>query len=228
MSGFRTSGQSNEAIRAQDPDFEQLNRMLAQREILEIEADAIGNELRSPGPNGEPPAGLKDPLVDAEGYPRADVDIYRVRGQRKRLAEINTDYRKLMDEINVETKRVQALRAAQAEPLPEADDAEVQRVDDGSVKSHSNLGVIAIIDEILDGSPASEAGLVDGDELLAFGPVTTLASADPMSAIPAVVKDGVGRPIKLVVRRGEVQEKYLVPKAWGGRGLLGCHLSKAE
>ena len=227
MSGFSTSGKSNEAIKG--IDTEKLNGLLAQREILEIEADAIGKELKSPGPNGEPPAGLKDPLVDAEGFPRADVDIYRVKGQRKRLAEINTDYRKLMEEINVETKRVQSLRTAIREPRPEADDTGAEEVDNksSSAKSYDNLGTIAIIDEILDGSPASEAGLKDGDVLLAFGPVTTLASADPMNAIPAVLKDSVGRPIKLVVRRvSEIQEKYLLPKTWGGRGLLGCHLSK--
>ena len=83
-----------------------------------------------------------------------------------------------MDEINVETKRVQALRAAQSEHQPEVDHAESERSDDSSAKSYTNLRVIAKIDEILAGSPASEAGLVDGDELLAFGSVTTLTSAD--------------------------------------------------
>ena len=61
MSGFNTIERSNQAICAHNHIFDRLNGMLAPRDILEIEADAIGNELKSPGPNGEPPAGLKDP-----------------------------------------------------------------------------------------------------------------------------------------------------------------------
>ena len=66
MSDFATVA-SNKAV-GKAPEFERLNMLLAQREALEMEADAIGSELKSPGPNGEPPAGLKDPLVDAEGF----------------------------------------------------------------------------------------------------------------------------------------------------------------
>ena len=47
--------------------MEKLNNLISQRDVLEIEADAIGSELTSPGPNGEPPAGIKDPVVDNEG-----------------------------------------------------------------------------------------------------------------------------------------------------------------
>ena len=51
------------------------------------------------GPNGEPPAGIKDPLIDAEGYPRGDVDIVNVKNKRRRLAEINTDFKVIMKQI---------------------------------------------------------------------------------------------------------------------------------
>ena len=47
---------------------ETLNILQAQREVLELEAEAIGNELLSPGSDGAKPAGIKDPLVDTEGY----------------------------------------------------------------------------------------------------------------------------------------------------------------
>ena len=58
--------------------------------LLEIEADAIHSELTSPGPNGEPPAGINDPLVDKDDYPRGDIDIYNVKRKRQRLRVINT------------------------------------------------------------------------------------------------------------------------------------------
>ena len=51
------------------------------------------------GPNGEPPAGIKESLIDAEGYPRGDVDIVNVKNKRRRLAEINTDFKVIMKQI---------------------------------------------------------------------------------------------------------------------------------
>jgi hypothetical protein len=40
-----------------------MNTLLAQRDALESEANAIVSELTCPGPDGAPPAGVKDPLV---------------------------------------------------------------------------------------------------------------------------------------------------------------------
>ncbi len=56
----------------------------AQRDALELEADAIASELNSPGANGEPPVGVKGPLVDSDGYPLAGVDLLNVRTKRHR------------------------------------------------------------------------------------------------------------------------------------------------
>ena len=50
----------------------QLKELERQRQALEDEAAAIVSELDGLG------VGLKDSLVDAEGYPRADLDLYRV------------------------------------------------------------------------------------------------------------------------------------------------------
>lgn len=38
---------------------------------------------------GEPPAGLTDPLIDGEGFPRGDIDLYNVKNKRARLRAIN-------------------------------------------------------------------------------------------------------------------------------------------
>jgi Nas2 N_terminal domain len=78
---------------------ERLNRLVAQRDALELEADAIASELNSPGVNNEPPAGIKTSLIDKEGFPRGDIDLFNVRAKRQRLAVINTDHKTLMSEI---------------------------------------------------------------------------------------------------------------------------------
>lgn len=56
----------------------------AQREALETEANAISSELNLPGTNGEPPVGVKGPLVDSDGFPLAGFDLFHVRERRHR------------------------------------------------------------------------------------------------------------------------------------------------
>jgi 26S proteasome regulatory subunit N4 len=175
-----------------------LNTLIAQREALELEADAIGSELRSPGPNGEPPAGLKDKLVDKEGFPRADIDIYRVRTLRGRLAVLNTDHKALMKTIEAEVTRLHGIAGAnghmagassgsglQRNGNPEDDDVSINTVFTStttaastaastdtstfSLDTYINLKAFAIIDEILPDSPASLANLQNGDRLIQFG-----------------------------------------------------------
>ena len=199
---------------------ERLNRLVAQRDALELEADAIASELNSPGVNNEPPAGIKTPLIDKEGFPRGDIDLFNVRAKRQRLAVINTDHKALMSEIektlHLVHSELPSVEEMRSELKVSATSAEV---------TSSNSKAFAIVDEILETSPASEAGLINGDELLAFGKVTS-QTLDALNAVPSVVRDNVGKSIPLQIRRqGSIIRVYITPKPWGGRGLLGCHLT---
>lgn len=196
---------------------EQLKTLLAQRDLLEIEADALHSELMSPGLNGEPPAGVKDALVDNEGFPRADVDIYNVKHKRARLSTINFDHKALMKTIEGLLLRIHDL--TETEPAVEAKPREPEpAVEYGKP--------IAILDELLEGSPAAAAGIVNGDLLLQFGHVTS-AEPSPLPAIAKLVGESVSKVIVVVVRRGAGEQVMvrLVPRTWAGRGLLGCHLT---
>ena len=68
------------------------------RKALESESEAITSELLAEPEPGVPPMGIDTPLVDADGCPRGDVDVYRARTLRGRLAVIRTDYKALMRE----------------------------------------------------------------------------------------------------------------------------------
>ena len=61
------------------------------KHAIEAEIEAIVAELSS----GNNP-GTDGPLVDAEGFPRADIDVYRVRHLRHSLACKRTDYQTTM------------------------------------------------------------------------------------------------------------------------------------
>jgi 26S proteasome non-ATPase regulatory subunit 9 len=198
---------------------EKLNRLVAQRDALELEADAIASELNSPGPNNEPPAGIKTSLIDSEGFPRGDIDLFNVKAKRQRLATINTDHKLLMKELE------NTLHLVHSE-MPLIESTSKLNIGEGERKNNYDTAKgFAIIDEILDTSPASEAGLKNGDELLAFGKVNGL-TLDALNAVPSVVKDNVNKRIPLYVKRqGIVVSVFITPKPWGGRGLLGCHLT---
>ena len=72
---------------------------LSLRSLLKLSLLCSSPFAVTTGPNGEPPAGIKDRLIDAEGYPRGDVDIVNIKNKRRRLAEINTDFKVIMKQI---------------------------------------------------------------------------------------------------------------------------------
>jgi 26S proteasome regulatory subunit N4 len=213
--------------------------LMSERDGLEAEADAIHSELSSPGPNGEPPAGLKSPLVDAEGFPRGDIDLYRVSHLRNRLAIINTDHKSLMKTIEKTLHSMhkdgleeQSKEKSVVAPVSSAS-ASTSTAPTSSVMSTATILAIPIakVGEVMQGSPAEEAGLCNGDSLLAFGTVTARIS-NPLSQIPAEVSRNVNGGVDLVVRRngvgGEVLTLTLRPRVWGGAGMVGCHLAPPQ
>ena len=99
---------------------EALRALDVQRQSLETEAEAITSELTSPPRPHVPPMGIDTPLVDAEGYPRNDIDLVRARSLRGRLSEIKTDHKALMKDMD---RHLQQLAALQS-PSTEADQQE--------------------------------------------------------------------------------------------------------
>jgi hypothetical protein len=103
-----------------------------QKQSLEAELSAIISELTAPviltndtttnnndndnnnnsNNNTAPPMGINTPLVDNEGYPRSDIDIYRARTLRKRYHEIQTDCKDLDRRMERGLVELTALREA--------------------------------------------------------------------------------------------------------------------
>ena len=60
-----------------------LREMSAQRKSIEEEMEALTETLNSTG------AGVRGNLVDAEGFPRADIDVHQTLIHRNRMAGMN-------------------------------------------------------------------------------------------------------------------------------------------
>jgi 26S proteasome non-ATPase regulatory subunit 9 len=83
----------------------------AQRTAIELEINGILEYLNGPGMPG-----LHNPLVDSEGFPLPDIDLYRVREMRNRWHVLNTDYTEIMNKMEAE------LHSLHASAGPLADD----------------------------------------------------------------------------------------------------------
>jgi Nas2 N_terminal domain len=110
---------STEAIDALTAAKNEVLALQTQREALELEAEVVTSSLKAPGPNGEPPLGIKDPLIDSEGFPLAGYDIYTIRHLRHRLACIQTDHKDVMARLEKGLHALHSIQAARAKEQPE-------------------------------------------------------------------------------------------------------------
>jgi 26S proteasome non-ATPase regulatory subunit 9 len=84
---------------------ESIQTLHSRRQFLESEAQAIISELSTPFTDSNgiavPPMGIDTPLVDSEGFPRADIDVYRARTLRGRLARLRTDHEAMTRQLEL-------------------------------------------------------------------------------------------------------------------------------
>jgi 26S proteasome non-ATPase regulatory subunit 9 len=185
-----------------------VKKLMEQRTIIENEIDSIGEELSS---ESFLQIGLKKPLVDAEGFPLAGLDIHRVRELRNRYAILQTDVDNLTESIE------RALH----------DIHEHARIT-GSITSGVRRPAVPFgrVETVVSGSAAEHAGLLVGDKIVKFGHLCCYSSDGVQQcyeSIPEVVRGSQDNQIlSLEVTRlgrpGETIELNLRPRD----GRIGC------
>jgi len=87
----------------------------------------------------------------------------------------------------------------------------------------------ALVDEVSAGSPAEAAGLRLGDEVLSLGAATLDTCAQGLQPVVAAVQASLDREMRVVVVRNCARVLLkLTPRAWAGRGVMGCHLKPSR
>lgn len=187
------------------------------KDEIESEIGAICEYLKS---NGVP--GLHGGLVDAEGFPRADIDVHAIRTNRQRLACLQTDHQAVMRRI--EAGLVQAI-PAKPENTPAAAPVEVPAPAPAAPEEPiPKVVIIAIVTEVTADSPAATAGLAVDDLVISFG---TAKHPSTVMDIATVVRNSENVPVRIeVLREGSPHSVSLVPRSWAGQGLLGARLNK--
>ncbi|XP_016411494.1 26S proteasome non-ATPase regulatory subunit 9-like isoform X1 [Sinocyclocheilus rhinocerous] len=160
--------------------------------------------------------GMDAPLVDVEGFPRADVDLYKVRTARHNISCLQNDHKAIMVDIEEALHNLHAT----ARVKHEKDETEME-VTEPTV---SLPAPFALVDAVTQGSPAFQAGLRVGDEIIEFGSINTQNFRN-LRDVASVVQHSEGKSIRVgVIRSGQEEHLNLTPKQWSGRGLLGCNL----
>ena len=100
----------------------------------------------------------------------------------------------------------------------------------------SPMTPFAVIDAVASNSPAQEAGLLVGDQIVEFGYINHSNNKNLM-ALGELVPEAASNKeaVRITVLRQtdemndrirEFEELTLHPRPWEGRGLLGCHIIK--
>lgn len=118
---------------------EQARALMAQKANIEAELETHISILKANNVT------MQTPLVDIEGFPRADIDIYAVRGARVRIIELRNDLKAVMDAIGKALEGIYDPSLA-SQPSTHHDSS-----------SERPLKPFAKVDGVAPGSPAAEA-----------------------------------------------------------------------
>ncbi len=214
---------------------ERVTSLYAAREAMETEMASIAGRLSQPGAPG-----LKGSLVDEEGFPIPGVDLYAVRADRGRYAVLRNDHEAITAELALAlacvTKQAGAGHAVTRLPDGRREDARPRA---SAPPSHAlspegekNSPLpFAVVDDVAAGSPAHTAGFAVGDQVLQFGDVARRGDegggAETLARVAAAAASAAAAGAAAAVsvrRRGALAQLECFPRAWEGRGLLGCHM----
>ena len=204
-------------------------QMCQRKEKIENELKEFGKVLEQEGN-----VGMYGNLVDSEGYPRADIDLYKVRLSRQKINCLQTDYNELLNKIEAEFGRI----------------FQKYKINENQIMLTSNekkftnnvLKAFIKIEHVDINSPAFEAGLQRNDFITQFGPCTYTNTNKDLNDIIDVVKNSLNKIILVKISRKEIQDGNLnqdssnveqkilklTPKIWNGYGYLGCKLCYIE
>jgi 26S proteasome non-ATPase regulatory subunit 9 len=132
-----------------DSPTERARSLIARKDALEADLEAQGSILKANNTD------MRQPLVDREGFPRDDLDVWAVRHARVRIIELRNDLQSLMDEI---AKTLETVYPRSPPPPPAEKDGEGSGSTTASEAATSTeLLPFARVNGVAPGSPAADA-----------------------------------------------------------------------
>jgi len=189
---------------------EDLLQLMKEKDRLEGDIQGLSDVLRSQG------VGMDEPLVDAEGFPRSDIDVYQVRYARNGIRTKTTDLKQLMVKIESGLTNLHA-QAREGVGLEENISGSLSL---GQTSQQSRIPFARVL-VVCAGSPAEDAGIKQEDLVTQFGSVDS-SNFSSLKSISDVVEHSKDKTLAVwLLRDGAHLKVDLTPRTWSGQGLLG-------
>ncbi|KZS19047.1 26S proteasome non-ATPase regulatory subunit 9 [Daphnia magna] len=183
-------------------------QLMASKDKMESDLAALMDVLKSNNTD------MTQPLVDNEGFPRSDIDVYQVRTTRHKVICLRNDLKNLTQKIETVLHDLHAQQREGA-GMDENKTSFLNEYDECSPP-------FAKIGAVTEGSPAEKAGLKPDDLILGFGTLRA-SNFSNLKDVAQIVQHRLNCEIPLCVRRyDELMQITLIPKTWSGKGFLGC------
>ena len=194
---------------------------------------------------GEGMPGVDGSLVDKEGFPLPNLDLYSIREARHTLIMKQNDLKHLMETIESKMA-IYFTEINQNKPQESVfSDKKKEEIDDKEpiailapqskpkfTPSSETYEPFATVTEVTSGSPAEESGLIQGDSIISFDTILTKGkSPNPLQTLAKLASDKINQkiPVKIIRKNSEgileAIDLSLIPHHWSGRGILGCKLN---
>jgi 26S proteasome non-ATPase regulatory subunit 9 len=119
-----------------DSPMERARTLMARKDAIELEIETQFSILKAQNVT------MESTLVDGDGFPRTDIDVWAVRTARVKVIELNNDLRGVVDAIGKALEGVYATTGARESPTP---------------SSQASPMPFAKVESVAPGSPAAEA-----------------------------------------------------------------------
>ncbi|GMT04840.1 hypothetical protein PENTCL1PPCAC_27014, partial [Pristionchus entomophagus] len=162
---------------------------------------------------------MKSELIDAEGFPRADVDVYSVRHARSTIIRLRNDREELTNRIGEMIGEVHELNS-------NGEKMEGEKTEIKVVHRTSNDPFVKV-QGVSAGSPADLGGMKKDDLVLQFD-VLHKGNFTELKQLALLCNENENKTIRVTVIRNERPVRLEVrPHRWSADpkiGLLGCAL----
>uniref|UniRef100_A0A0N4ZQM3 Nas2_N domain-containing protein n=1 Tax=Parastrongyloides trichosuri TaxID=131310 RepID=A0A0N4ZQM3_PARTI len=161
---------------------------------------------------------METPLVDGDGFPRNDIDVYTVRITRSEIINLRNDRKEL-------NNKIEELLLTIHEKAKEHENINKEHSKEELVHRTSNDPFVKVI-SIKPHSPSDNGGLLVGDEIIQFG-IYHKGNFNDLTQLSEYVKECEGNPIRITVARyGRPIRLVVTPQKWSGEGLFGANMAK--
>ncbi|GBP20878.1 26S proteasome non-ATPase regulatory subunit 9 [Eumeta japonica] len=134
------------------PNRDQVLKFMEEKDRIEREIQELTLVLETNN------VGMQGPLVDGDGYPRSDIDVYRVRHARHRIICLQNDHKEIMKKIE---RGLHVIHSEFRDPQGASSSHDRQTIEPMETDSNSRIGNGYVIngDSIINGNHREEERL---------------------------------------------------------------------